>query len=500
MPFDSTGLTPKTQEEILLELNAEVVQNVRNTTGDNTLIIDTSTDKPIGRLNSVVAKHLADIWTQAKLVEETMRVDKTVGVSLEKLAMLVGFTRKPASSTRGDLRLIGENDTLVSSGSVFSSLQEDNFTNPEDIIISLSDCYSANIKVGILIPSREYTISIDSDVYTFTSDVDPTIEEVLQGLETLINLDNKVTATYNPDVEFPDESYLRLVKDDQSLTMDVVLGSVLISDSVEVEGLVVSSQRGIIFGDANTIVNIITSQSGLDSVYNPADFIIGTIAETDSELSARVSSDYNTVGSGTKDTIEAVIDRDPNVRSVLVEENRLFVTNPNNIPPKSYEVIINHEGTSEEMAQLVWNTKPAGIATYGDIQETVMDSRGEEQTVEFSLATDLFVYVKVEATELDPTEGENLPANYEDLIQDAITLEGNSYNINQDVIAKRFYGIIYNTVEGIDELDVQVYLDTDPNLDPLTIGAGLWQDTWPVDRKEISSFATDRFNITVTPF
>lgn len=501
MPFDSTGLTPKTREQLLLELNSEVVQNVKNFTGDQNVIVDTSDDSPIGRLNAIYANHFANLWEQAALIQQSMRADQATGVSLEKLAFLVGFVRTPATSTRGDLRFIGDHDTVVPAESIYASLQGDTFSNPSDVRITLNSCYSLNVLVGVLQANTRYSITIDAiEPYFIDSTGSSTMESILTGLRDLINADSQVTATYVPDVDFPDQSYLRLVKNDDNTTMSVVLSPVLISNSVEVQGTVVARQSGIIFGDAGTVNNILTSQSGLDSVNNPDDFTIGNIAETDSELRTRVRNDYNTVGSGTLDTIQAILDRNTNIRSSLIEENRTFQTLPvTSIPPKSYEVILNYDTlTNNEVAQLIWDAKPIGIATYGTDNGTAIDSDGGSQTVNFSIADDLYVYFRVRLSVLDATEGETFPTNYKELIQDSVTLEGNNnYLIGVDVIGKRFYGTIYNAVSGINELDVEVYLSTDSNLNPATIADGDWKDSWAVGRKEISSYATNRFLIEI---
>lgn len=496
MPFNSTGLNPKTQEAILVELNSDVIKNVRTQADDNSLVVDTSSTAPIGKLNAIYSGHLANIWEQAKLVEQSMRTGVATGVSLEKLALLVGFLRRPASYTRGDLRFIGTKDTIIPAGSIFASLQDDNFSNPTDILITPERCYTIELQVGILVPNREYKVTINNTSFSLISSSSPTTQEVLQGLATLITADPDYTATFQENVDDPTQAILFITN--QSSIINVTYSTVLTSANMEVEGLVLSADRGVVFGDANTIVKIITSQSGLDRVYNPADFIIGAIAETDTELRTRVQQDYNTVGSGTKDTITAILERTVNIRSALVEENRTFTTLPvTNIPPKSYEVIVNHEGTEEEIAQIIWDTKPLAISTYGDITANAKDSTGVDQPVNFSLAIDQFVYLRIRGTKLDAGEGETLPANYKEIIANAITVLGNQYNINVDVIGKRFFGTIYSNVDGIDELTVQVYLDTDANLDPATIPSGSWKDTWAVGRKQIASFSTERFDTSI---
>lgn len=504
MSFDSTGLTIKDEATILDELNTEVLENLRSIPSLLTedVVIDTSEVSPFGKTHAILAKRLSDVWKVAKQIEESMRVDSATSASLEKLALLVGFVRNPDTKTTGDLLFYGEDGTLIPQGSIFSNVQGDEFTNPADVLITLTNCYSFNVSVGVLRNSREYSISVNTSAVTITSPAsNATNQSILILLRDQLNnvsYEQDVTATVNIDGGSTEDEdyYLSIVYNDPVLTMSAEVSPLLVSNSVSVESLVESSSAGVVFGAADTVSTIITSLNGLDSINNRTDFILGEVSETDESLRSRVTTEFNVGGSGTTSTIKSLLTKNSNVRSAFIDENRLTTTSSSGVPPKAYEVILSHEGTSQQMGEIIWNTKPVGIETHGTTPVTVIDASGDPQIVNFTEATDLFVYFKVTGTTLPLNEGEALPEDYKVLIANNCTILGEAYEINQDVIGKRFYGTIFDNVAGIDDLEVQVHLSINESLNINSISD--WRDTWVVGRTEISTYGNDRFLTTIS--
>ena len=70
--------------------------------------------------------------------------------------------------------------------------------------------------------------------------------------------------------------------------------------------------------------------------------------------------------------------------------------------------------------------------------------------------------------------------------------------MNQDVIGKRFYAPIFENVEGVSELIIQVCLLLAPTTNP-TDPLLVWTDKAAVSKTQIATFATNRvfvYNIT----
>ncbi len=480
------GLVNPDADTLLLQLNEELLVNLKASGIDTN--IDTSDKSVVGRLNGAFANHLANIWAKAKDIESSMYVQKATGTSLAKLALLVGFLRNPATATTGELRFVGEDGATIPANTTYSSTRGDYFVNPLTFDISLTRSLSFQITVGVLGDARTYSVTIDSKNYTVTSPQNPTYHSLLTLLSTELEKDSSITATLSPDLE--EDSYIFVEKIDQTVPMNVTVSALLTPNSVEVEQNVIASETGVVFGDAGTINNIVTPITGLDSVRNLTDFITGTNTESDEELRKRISSDFNSVGSGTLSTIEVALRKEPDVASVSIEENRTFTTNTNGVPAKSYETIIHHLGDDTKIAQKIWETKPTGIETYGTKTVQVIDAGGVTQDVHYTLATELFAHIRVRYTRLQD-EGEDFPSGGDLLIQESVAAEGQKYLINQDVIGKRFYAPIYENVSGIDSLDVEVYLYTSP-LDPSTIPDSDWKPKDTVGRLQIATFGVER--------
>ena len=244
-----------------------------------------------------------------------------------------------------------------------------------------------------------------------------------------------------------------------------------------------------------TVVNIETPVAGLVRINNPLDFVIGAPQETDEELRERITTDYNSVGSGTQDTIRTSLEQVPSVISVVVDANKTFETSPEGVPPKAYESIVYHQTTNEIIAQEIWNNKPSGIETWGDETVDVVDANGDTQQVKFTPITSsssgiLYAHIRVKYSELTG-EDEQFPSDGELRIQEAVAFEGNDYQIGQDVIGKRFFAPIYENVEGIEYMNIEVNLDTVIK-DPNTIPEVDWVPSQAVGRTEIALFAVDR--------
>lgn len=487
------GLTIQDSETILAELNTNVTTNIQKLAGIEETI-DTSEQTLIGKLNQIFADRIASIWQTSKDVENSMYVESSTGVSLSKLAILVGFLRNPTTSSIGEIRVKGDDKTKVPRNTTYASLRGDEFENLSEFTISLDACLSFRVQTGLILASRTYSVTIDNNLYEITSDAilgNNTHYSILSQLQTVLPASVTSNLVDDPDTPNGEASYLEIIKTSQPLTMKSSVSSLLTPSFVEVEQQVQAVETGVVFGDADTIVEIITPVTGLVEVRNLEDFIIGSNVETDEELRERISTDFNSVGSGTFSTIEADLSKLEDVSSVVIDENRTFETNSNGVPPKSYEVILHHVGDDTSgIAPAIWDTKPDGIETHGDLTVPVKDAGGVDQDVSYTLAEQQFAHVRVKYTRL-LNEAEVTPPALEDAIKTAVAEEGQSYIINQDVIGKRFYSPIFENISGLENLSIQVHLNSSA-LDPSTIAEIDWIPRETVDRTQIATFGFNR--------
>ncbi len=84
------------------------------------------------------------------------------------------------------------------------------------------------------------------------------------------------------------------------------------------------------------------------------------------------------------------------------------MTDGNGLPPKSIEVVV-FDGTppdltDDEVAQLIWNTKPAGIETFGTSSGSATDTLSALHTVFFSRPTEREVWLELDL-DIDSVSG-----------------------------------------------------------------------------------------------
>ena len=154
---------------------------------------------------------------------------------------------------------------------------------------------------------------------------------------------------------------------------------------------------GAVTANAGTIAVIATPVVGWNSVTNPLDATVGTEIETDAELRQRREEELRATGSATLDAIRADVLADPKVLQASVFENTSDLIDANGLPPKSIEVVV-FDGTpptltDDEIAQLIFDTKAAGILAFGLESGTATDSLGGFHTIGFSRPTEIEIFV-----------------------------------------------------------------------------------------------------------
>jgi uncharacterized phage protein gp47/JayE len=208
---------------------------------------------------------------------------------------------------------------------------------------------------------------------------------------------------------------------------------------------------------ADTIAEVVNPISGLDSVNNPSASQGGSERETDQELRERYIQSYDRAGGSTTNSIRANILEETDTTACIVLENVTIETDSNGLPPKSFESIV-YGGVDEEIAQAIFNKKPAGIESFGSISVLLDDDSGNEQTVGFSRASEVDIYIDLDIS----TNSDTFPSDGETQIKDEIIeyiggeLSDGSYprglNISEDVIYNKIIDLIFN-ITGVEDVN-----------------------------------------------
>ena len=121
------------------------------------------------------------------------------------------------------------------------------------------------------------------------------------------------------------------------------------------------------------------------------------------------------------------------------------------IPPKSFETIVEG-GSDQDIAKKIWETKPAGIQTYGNKHIPIVDSQGFTQTINYTRATPVYIWVKMTIT-LNPQQ--TFPPNGLLNISNSILTYGNALGIGVDVIKQKLESLAFLT-SGVASATVQL--------------------------------------------
>lgn len=112
--------------------------------------------------------------------------------------------------------------------------------------------------------------------------------------------------------------------------------------------------------------------------------------------------------------------------------------------------------TPDEIAQAIWDCKPAGIKASGTSSGTARDAVGERHSVRFSTIGKTEFMAKIAITEYGEEE---LPADYAEKIRSAVaTWALSEYTPGKDVIPQRISVPVFG-IGGVENVEVMVSMD-----------------------------------------
>lgn len=158
-----------------------------------------------------------------------------------------------------------------------------------------------------------------------------------------------------------------------------------------------NEQTGPIACNAGTLTVIATPVVGLNSVTNPFDAILGTNADTDPQLRIRRENELRATGAGTVDSLRSDLlaytadDGSKPILQCTIFENSTDVADANGLPPHSLEALVfdgvGLDVANNQIAQLIWDSKPGGIQMVGISSGTATDTLSSPQIVKFTRPT-----------------------------------------------------------------------------------------------------------------
>ena len=206
-------------------------------------------------------------------------------------------------------------------------------------------------------------------------------------------------------------------------------GSIVVTATAAISGAVSAL--------AGTITKIFTPTLGWQTVTNAASATLGAPVETDAELRVRqktsVANPSLTVFDGTKGAVA-------NVAGVTASEgyeNDTGSTDGDGIPAHSISIVAAG-GDALAIADAIALHKSPGCGTYGTTSETVYDSKGMPNTINFYRPT-----VQVIKAQVTIAAGVGWSTDFEALIQKAVADTINAFGIGKTILITKLYAPAY---------------------------------------------------------
>lgn len=169
-----------------------------------------------------------------------------------------------------------------------------------------------------------------------------------------------------------------------------------------------SENTGPVQAPAGTLTVIATPVVGWSAVNNPWDATLGRNIDDNARLRLRREQGLALSGSSGTDQIRADVLAVTDVTSAQVFENWTETTDTSGLPGKSFQVVLWDDAGADNdaIAQAIWNSKPGGIRSFGNESGTATDGNGDPQTVYFSRAVAVPIYISCTLTRKDGYVGD----------------------------------------------------------------------------------------------
>lgn len=460
----------------LPEIKADYDQRFTDALGP----VNTQPDAVVGQVIGIFSAALDDAYEALQNTYDAMYPATAEGASLDGSVSFVGLERLGATPTTVLAMCYGAESTLVPAGSLARAIDNTQYVSTSDAVISRATAGDVLIEPNVVTDLAPYQIIAGGVSVTYTADADTSAEEIVAGLAALFDTDNFIATT--------DGGVLRLRAEDQESSFTLTLDSKLTITKLGSPVGFSSLENGAFVLPVGALTRIDTSLFGWEEVSNLVAGATGRFVETDEELRERHANSIRVTGAATVQAIRSrILAEVPSVVYVAVYENRTNVIDEFNLPPHSFETVVDG-GANQAVGNKLFEVKPAGIETYGNTTVSVLDENRDLQTCKFSRPTSKIAWMRVTVDELYPEEA--LTVQVVTAIKTAVLAYAATVGIGEDIITQRFYGPIYDSTSGIADITVEAAL-TALISDTPTYST----DNAPVGRSELAIFDASRITV-----
>lgn len=257
------------------------------------------------------------------------------------------------------------------------------------------------------------------------------------------------------------------------------------------DGTVTAQFKCESFGDYRPVqsstFSIETPVYGLDSVtmdYSNLDLHIGRFTESDEELRQRRKESVGQTSTNTLDSIKGSLYSLDNVQKVVYFENDTESTDANGLPMKSFEFVLDG-GDSTQIAQTIFNNKPAGTRAYGTTIIPIQDSEEVAHQIGFTRVTEVELIMNVNISS-PTTQSETFKNTLKNAIKEKFDeIQG----IGNNVRDYSYYAVLtqYSEISDITSIN---FANINTPTDTYT--------QYTIQPKEIARLTTDNIYITIS--
>jgi len=277
----------------------------------------------------------------------------------------------------------------------------------------------------------------------------------LTGVVRLGSTKSRVTATVSltTGTTLPTGSEARVPG---SVTSFVTLSQVTNTSPqpADLQVVMEAQESGPVRANAGTLTEIVVPVAGWTAVTNALDADIGRDDETDTELRVRREEEIRISGSGNLDAIQA---------DVAAVDGVLAVSGTEDTTAHTFNIVFFDgeppAAVNDEVAQAIWDSKPAGIESVGADQGTAVDANGTQHTIKFDRADQVQIYVTITCS-VDP---ELFPLDGVEQIQLASAEQGNaSHSVGDDVYMTTLFGPVYSVAGVVNVTNIKLGFAASP--------------------------------------
>lgn len=469
------GFQAKDLQTILAEINEELKAGLGAQ-------INTEAPSVFSQISGVVAGTYSSLWDLIELIYNSQYRDTAEGASLDNVGALTATERLNALASTATIALFGTIGTVVPVGTLVSVENDATtvFSTDSEVTLVAGTDEVQDVTYGSVPTSGTFNFSIASEQTTAINwdDTSGDIQTALNDLNSFSGITVSGNFSIGHTVTFAGadgkQPQPTLIAINNTLSDGSPVSITIVETTPGVnQGTVATTatQAGPKVANATTLNQIDTPVSGLSSVSNPLDAVVGRDIETDAAYRLRQLTRLVTSLAGTTSAIRNAIlelnedaTESTQIVAVTVFENTTLITDGDGRPGKSFEAIVQQSNglidRDDDIGGAIFASKPAGIESFGTVSVAVTDSQSVEHIVKFSRPTEVDIYLIV-----DVTVDSSYPIDGDDQIKAALVTHGLLLDMGALIVVHPTLDAVIATVPGITDLTIKIGTAPAPTLD-----------------------------------